>query len=147
MTERYEIRTKRLLSLLRPGNTKEVSSGGQVATGYKPDCVYKEGNKLWVLELESSTSRKGFIGGYIKAQKYFQENYPYDGRLLFIINHKKRNLMPIYQQIKQYHEWLKENGISVMPTYLMYDEPLLELTKRDVSIFSEEFLKSAELVK
>lgn len=146
MTERFEKRAKRELSALRSPGCRLDNDGGQVADGYKPDRVYIRRGLCWIVEFESSTSRKGFIGGYLKAQKYLGEVHGGNGALVFVINENKRNLKPVARQIAQYHNWLKEHGISVQPTYLMYDSTVIELRKRDVSLFSHHFLTSAEKV-
>lgn len=140
MTARYEVQVKRLLDQLESGRSRMTSDGGFVSEGYKPDRAYRRNNLTRVLELESSTSRKGFIGGYLKAQEYFQNYCGGKGRLVFIINRNKKNLYPIGDQLSLYHEWLRENGIHVQPTYLMYDEPLGSLTRERVEVLSGRFL-------
>ena len=90
MPLRYELRAKRLLNRMESGRTRMLNDGGYVSEGYKPDRVYRRNNLTWIIELESSTSRKGFIGGYLKAQEYFQNYCGGQGRLIFIINRNKK---------------------------------------------------------
>jgi hypothetical protein len=96
-----------------------------------------------VVEIESSTSRKGFLGGYIKAQKYFEEIGEEQGRLLFIINEEKRNVSAVARQLRYYCDWLKGHEILVHPTYLMYQTPLPDCIRNSVSLFSNRFLAAA----
>lgn len=145
-TDRFEIRAKRELSTLRSPGCTLFSDGGQVAIGYKPDRVYVRRGYCWIVEFESSTSRKGFIGGYLKAQKYLSEARGSNGALIFVINENNCNLKPVAQQIAQYHYWLKKQGITVQPTYLMYDRTVVELATRDISLFSRQFLSVADKI-
>lgn len=142
----FEPPIKGLLDRLPTGTTRLMHDGETVAVGYKPDRIYRRNGMFWVIEIESTTSRKGFIGGYLKAQKYFQDEHQGKGRLLFIINREKRNLEAIGRQITQYHDWLKANGISVQPTYLMYHDRLNGLVKNKVDVLSRIFLKKADFV-
>lgn len=140
MAERFELVTKRQLDMLPLNGSILIKDGGQVATGYKPDRVYEHNGEFWVVEIESSTSRKGFIGGYLKAQKYFHEEHEGLGKLLFVINERKRNLHSVSEQVKQYHLWLAEQGVSVQPTYFLYDTQLREFVAKKVKLFSKSFL-------
>ena len=57
--DRFEIGIKRRLEQMRfQEECTRVHNGGVVARGYKPDVVYRKNNRTWVVELESSTSRK-----------------------------------------------------------------------------------------
>lgn len=147
MALEFEIRIKNLLDKLPTNTARIVNDGEFVADGYKPDRVYTRNGVTWIIEIESSTSRKGFIGGYLKAQKYFDDNGISKGRMLFIINEAKRNLDAVGNQISQYHHWLKEKGITVHTTYLMYDTALNNLIKNKVDIFSQYYLKSASVIR
>ena len=66
--------------------------------------------------------------------------------MLFIINEKKRNLDAVSKQIKQYHNWLKEKGVTVHPTYLMYDAVLDGLIRNKISVLSKDFLETATVI-
>ena len=145
---KYEKRIKHLLDQMLSGRTKLRTNGKQVADGYKPDRTYRRNNQVWVVEIEASTSRKGYIGGYLKAQKYFQDEHRKGrGRLLFIIQCKDTNLEAIWRQLAQYHEWLQKNGISVQPTYLIYDTSLNYLMRDKVELFSRDFLAATMAIR
>ena len=140
---RFERRIKDLLEAIPSGRLKLTNDGEFVdlpVKSYKPDQVYTWGNTAWIVEIEASTSRKGFIGGYLKAQKYLQDN-DLNGGLIFIIQQKSiKNLNAIKDQLFQYHAWLKDQGIAVMPTYLVHDTHLKELNKSGISFLTKEFL-------
>lgn len=147
----FEQDTKELLDKLPKGSAKQSHDGGYLAEGYKPDRVYRRNGCTWIIEIEASTSRKGFIGGYLKAQKYFDDLSISKGRLLFIVQGQRPNakkepvsLEAVGKQISQYHSWLREKGISVQPTYLMYDNVLAELVVNGIDILSKEFLVSSD---
>ena len=57
------------------GNNRIATNGGQVTTGYKPDLTIKNQNNdvVFILESEQKTDRKAFLGDYIKAEKFSQE--------------------------------------------------------------------------
>jgi len=143
----YEAKIKKLLDQHGTKNVKQLHDGGVVAEGYKPDRVYKRNGQVWIIEIEASTSRKGFIGGYLKAQKYFEDTDTGKGRLLFIISDKDKKLESVSKQITQYHNWLKDKEIKVHPTYLMYDTELGKMAKNDIEIFSKEFLEASIVIR
>ncbi len=146
MTDRFEIIIKRLLDEIPQAYARVVHDGEYVSEGYKPDRIYIYGKETWVIEIESSTSRKGFIGGYLKAQKYFEDNELSNGNVMFIINHNKRNLDAVGRQISQYHSWLKGHQVDVKPTYLIYDTDLSNLTDDQENIFSSQYLKDSAVI-
>ena len=143
----FEQRIKALLDGMTDTRTKTLHDGGEAASGYKPDRVYQKGKNVWVVEIESTTSRKGFIGGYLKAQKYFDDEFSGRGKLLFILNREKRNRDAITRQIDHYHRWLKGRGIAVQPTYLIDDHHLKQLKRRKVELLSKEFTAAATAIR
>ena len=113
---------------------------------YKPDQVYQRGKKTWIVEIEASTSRKGFIGGYLKAQKYLHDNNK-QGGLLFIIQEKSiKNLSAIAKQLSQYDRWLYDQSIPVEPTYLIHDTKLNDLISSKVTLLSRDFFKQTQRI-
>jgi hypothetical protein len=143
VSDRFEIETKALLNLLPSVGIKCEHDGGRVAFGYRPDRVYIGRQKTWVVELESSTSRKGYLGGYIKAQKYIHQECGGLGALLFIINEQRCNADTIREQLQHYHDWLSSLGVPVQPTYLLNTSQLKAFAKSGVTLFSDEFLRCA----
>src|SRR4051794_14416034 len=106
MRDRFEIITKALLDTFPMATAKRLHNGGRVAFGYKPDLVYELGKATWIVELESSTSRKGYLGAYIKAQKYIHGQCGGRGSLLFVINESRCESETIKNQLQHYHDWL-----------------------------------------
>jgi hypothetical protein len=145
--DRFEVATKALLDKLPLGEVKPLHNGGCVAFGYKPDRVYIVRRCTWVVELESSTSRKGYLGGYIKAQQYLHEKRNGRGALLFVVNETRCKSETIKRQLQHYHNWLYELGVPVQPTYLLYTNEVKALAERGVTLFSREFLKCAKVVR
>lgn len=82
--KKYEDCIKDLLNQAVKVRTRRVSDGETVAFGYRPDCVYRRDSSYWIIEIEASTNRKSYLGGYLKAQKYLHESGR-SGNLLFII--------------------------------------------------------------
>lgn len=147
MPDRFEVATKAVLDAFPRGAAQPLHNGGRVSFGYKPDRVYRLRNATWIVELESSTSRKGYLGGYLKAQKYIHEQCSGRGCLLFVINESRCESLTIRNQLQHYHDWLAEMGVPVRPTYLLYAKELKELLARGTHLLSREFLQSAKVVR
>lgn len=86
----------------------ESFHNGQVLeSGYKPDCVLRNGNEYIILESENSSSRKTYVGGMIKAAHFLQNDR--FGKLVFVIVPKKNTrAATIANHLRPYLIWLGE---------------------------------------
>ncbi len=106
-----------------------IKNGQELAKGYKPDVVLKKDNHFIILESEVSTSRKGYIGGMVKAAKFLSSEFI--GILIYVIEIRK-NTTPaqIARHLKEYYEWiapltnLKSIYIISDNDYCKNEEPL-----------------------
>ena len=83
-----------------------VTRGTVVSVGYKPDCMLQNGNQYIILESETGTNRKMFLGGMIKASMFLRNEKT--GRLAFVIKeHTNTKDFQIANHLKIYYEWIK----------------------------------------
>ncbi|MFZ1528995.1 MAG: hypothetical protein WAT19_09610 [Ferruginibacter sp.] len=84
---------------------QKLFNGQELEPGYKPDYVLKSGNEYIILESESSSSRKTYVGGMVKAAYFFRNNKK--GKLIFVIVPKKNTkVVSIANHLKKYLNWL-----------------------------------------
>lgn len=90
---------------------KFFSAGTILHKGYKPDYVLRNGNKYILLESENNTNRKMFIGCVMKAAFFLQGEK--SGELVIVLHeHSNTTVEQIYEHIKPYFYWIKDNGIT-----------------------------------
>lgn len=117
-----------------------VSSGRQLAKGYKPDTVLQNKNEYIIMECDTGTSRKGYLGAMLKAGKFLTEEK--QGILILVIKEKPNTTVKqIAEHLQQYLAWIK----PLTNLRLIY---LIETTKycpdkQPVKILSSEFLRNA----
>lgn len=83
-----------------------VNSGRQLAKGYKPDTVLQKGNDYIIMECDTGTSRKGYLGAMMKAARFLtNEKY---GVIIFVIKEKPNTTVKqIAEHLREYLNWLK----------------------------------------
>lgn len=80
--------------------------GHELIEGYKPDVVLNKNNNYVIMECEHSTSRKHFLGGFIKASKFLIGSKK--GILIFVIFEKRNtSVRQIYDHLKPYFYWVE----------------------------------------
>ena len=118
-------------------------NGQELIKGYKPDVVLKNKNNFIIMESEVSTSRKGYIGGMIKAAKFLTgEN---SGILVYVIQVRK-NTTPkqIATHLIDYFNWIKT--LTRLEDIFVISDKDYYVEKMPLEIFSEEFIRIAEKV-
>ena len=118
-------------------------NGQELIKGYKPDVVLKNKNNFIIMESEVSTSRKGYIGGMIKAAKFLTgEN---SGILVYVIQVRK-NTTPkqIVTHLRDYFNWIKT--LTRLEDIFVISDKDYYVEKMPLEIFSEEFIRIAEKV-
>jgi len=82
------------------------SSGGEIAKGYKPDYSLKKGNEFIILECDTGTSRKGYVGAVTKASKFLTGEK--NGVLVLVMKEKgNTTVIQISNHLQPYLEWLR----------------------------------------
>lgn len=83
-----------------------LNSGGQLTKGYKPDTVLQNKNEYIIMECDTGTSRKGYLGAMLKAAKYLTNER--DGVLILVIKEKPNTTVKqIAEHLREYLAWLK----------------------------------------
>jgi hypothetical protein len=88
-------------------NYKIVSKGIALSSGYKPDIVLQNNKDYIIIECETGTSRKGYVGGMVKAAKFLTGDNT--GILVYVIKEKSNtNEQQIQAHLTEYFEWMKK---------------------------------------
>lgn len=83
-----------------------LNSGGQLAKGYKPDTVLQNKNDYIIMECDTGTSRKGYLGAMLKASKFLTNEKR--GVLILVIKEKPNTTVKqIAGHLREYLNWLK----------------------------------------
>ena len=83
-----------------------LNSGGQLTKGYKPDTVLQKRNEYIIMECDTGTSRKGYLGAMLKASKYLTNEK--NGVLILVIKEKPNTTVKqIAEHLREYLIWLK----------------------------------------
>lgn len=120
------------------------NSGGQLTKGYKPDTVLKCGEDYIIMECDTGTSRKGYLGAMLKAAKFLTNEK--SGILILIIKEKPNTTVKqIAGHLREYLAWLK----PLTNLRIVY---LIETTKYcpdkiPLQLLSSEFENSAIMIK
>jgi hypothetical protein len=117
-----------------------LNSGGQLTKGYKPDTVLQKGNDYIIMECDTGTSRKGYLGAMLKAARFM--NSEKKGILILVIKEKPNTTVKqIAVHLREYLVWLK----PLTNLRIVY---LIETTKYcpdkiPLKIMSSEFIRDA----
>jgi hypothetical protein len=83
-----------------------LNSGGQLVKGYKPDTVLQKGNEYIIMECDTGTSRKGYLGAMLKAARFLSNERK--GVLVLVIKEKPNTkVKQIAEHLREYLAWLK----------------------------------------
>lgn len=119
-------------------------TGQELAKGYKPDYVLANGNDFIILESESKTDRKAYLGALIKAAHFLQgEN---TGMLVFVILERgNTNLPQIVNHLKPYYEWIQDK--TNLREIFLIESGTYFSSGQVMSLDCEEFLRTALKIK
>lgn len=82
-------------------------NGQELEPGYKPDYVLKKGNHYIILESETTSSRKTYVGSMMKAAHFLQHENK--GDMIFVIDPKENTKVEsIASHLKLYLRWIKK---------------------------------------
>ena len=118
--------------------------GGELSKGYKPDFVLKKANNFIIMECDTGTTRKGFIGGLIKAAKFLTGNKT--GILIFIIKEKKNTrIAQIHSHLIEYFHWIKPLT-NLESVYLLKVEDYC-IDEKPIEILGNDFITNSKCIK
>jgi hypothetical protein len=87
-------------------NYAVTKSGSELDKGYKPDTVLQKGKNYIIMECDTGTSRKGYLGAMIKAAKFLTKEKK--GILVLVIKEKSNTkVSQIHQHLQNYYNWVK----------------------------------------
>lgn len=118
-------------------------SGKQLSKGYKPDCVLLGNDGYIIMECDTGTSRKGYLGAMMKAARFLSKTNT--GVLVLVIKEKPNTTVrQIADHLRDYLSWLK-------PLTNLRQVYLIETTKYcqekiPLRILSSEFIENAILI-
>lgn len=120
-----------------------VNSGRQLAKGYKPDTVLQKQNDYIIMECDTGTSRKGYLGAMLKAARFLTDEK--NGILILVIKEKPNTT------VKQIAEHLREYLIWVKPLTNLRLIYLIETSKYcpdkiPLKILSSYFMRDASMI-
>jgi len=119
---------------------KKQLSGETLSPGYKPDYVLKNGDSFIIMESETATSRKTFVGGLVKAANFLQAERM--GSLIFVLVPKSNiNAPVIARHLKPYLEWL--HPITNLRDVYVIESSAYYVTESPVAIYSADFFERA----
>ena len=124
-------------------NYRVIATGQEITKGYKPDAVLQNGNSFIILECDTNTTRKGFVGGMIKAAKYLTGHKT--GIVVFVLKERENtNVNQIHAHLTPYFEWVQPltnlQGIYIIAIdkYCVVDIPL--------RLLDVDFIKHAKAI-
>jgi len=118
-------------------------NGQELSKGYKRDFVLKRKDKYIIIESEVSTSRKGYIGGMVKAAKFLTGK---NSEILIFVIQIRKNTTPeqIANHLRNYYQWIRELT-RLKNVYIISDEDYCK-SGFPIEIFSEKFIQTAKQV-
>lgn len=121
-----------------------LNSGGQLTKGYKPDTVLQKGNEYIIMECDTGTSRKGYLGAMLKAAKFLANEKK--GILILVIKEKPNTTVKqIAEHLRGYLIWLKP--LTNLRVVYLIETTKYCPDKTPLKLLSLEFESSAIMIK
>jgi hypothetical protein len=124
----------------------------QIASGYKPDVVVRDtdGRLSAIIECETTTSRKAFLGDLLKAEKYASDDGVHPTLLIVLQEKENTTVEQIANHISNYSTWLAglEGGTLQLRNVLVISDHDFRLAmRRSASIDPEQFRQYCHVCK
>lgn len=121
-----------------------LNSGGQLTKGYKPDTVLQNGNDYIIMECDTGTSRKGYLGAMLKAARFLTSEK--NGKLVLVIKEKPNTTVKqIAEHLREYLAWLRP--LTNLRTVYLIETTMYCPDKIPLRLLSSEFKKCAITIK
>lgn len=114
--------------------------------GYRPDATVTDrgGSLKYIIEFETTTSRKAFLGGMTKAE-FYAETHGIEIDLLFVITERPNTRkQSIRDHLAPYLTWMKARRLDkfgIQNVLIISDEAYRESTKRMERFGLGDFIK------
>ena len=132
------------------GSNHIASKRASVNKYYRPDLTIADSINTvrMIIELESSTSRKGLVGAVIKAEKYSVDLGCRP--LLIIVLHQRTNttIDSVGEQIRHYFQWIKSmrlRGYGLCKVAIIADKEYRASCEKGEVIGSDSFLSRCRI--
>lgn len=120
-----------------------LNSGGQLVKGYKPDTVLQKGNEHIIMECDTSTSRKGYLGAMLKAVRFLSNERK--GILVLVIKEKPNTkVKQIAEHLQEYLVWLQP--LTNLNTVYLIESNRYCPDENPLELLSSEFITTATII-
>ncbi len=111
-------------------------NGQRLEIGYKPDYVLKKNKEYIIMESETGSNRKMYVGGMMKAAHYLQNEKK--GKLIFVIKPQDNTkVSSIAKHLKPYFLWIKK--ISNLEAVYVIDSEIYYTNEKLLTLDCNEF--------
>jgi len=126
------------------GSDHVATRGTEVAPGYMPDITVCDasGKLTFILESESKTDRKAFLGDLIKAEMYAEEKEADPVLIIVMRQFSNTTSKQIADHLLRYVKWLakKQGGrLKLSGVQVLYDSEYQESNERGEPLASNAF--------
>lgn len=119
-------------------------NGQEIDTGYKPDVVLRNGGDEYIIiESETGTNRKAFLGNMMKAAKYLSGTRS-GIAVLVIKEHSNTTVEQIYRHLIPYFKWIMPLT-NITAVYLINAEHYC-VDAVPLKLLAPEFLSCARVI-
>ena len=126
------------------GGHRIASRGEEVAKGYKPDLTATDTSDrlVLILESESTTNRKAFLGDLVKAEKYAEECEAHPSLVIVMQVYSNTTVKQIAEHLTPYVDWLarlKNGRLQLSDVLVISDEEYQQSIEANEVIGSDQF--------
>lgn len=120
-----------------------LNSGGQLVKGYKPDTVLQKGNEYIIMECDTGTSRKGYLGAMLKAASFLSNERK--GILVLVIKEKPNTkVKQIAEHLQEYLVWLQP--LTNLNIVYLIESNIYCPDENPLELLSSEFITTATII-
>jgi len=133
------------------GSLRIHSRGTEIAPGYKPDLTLVDnlGKVQFILECEQKTDRKAFIGDFIKAEMFSEENDHHPALIIVMQEQDNTKVRHISRHLQPYVSWLtklRRAPLNVPLLLVMSDIQYMASLEQSEQIGSSQFFGRGDRV-
>lgn len=120
-----------------------LNSGGQLVKGYKPDTVLQKDNEYIIMECDTGTSRKGYLGAMLKAARFLSNDRK--GVLVLVIREKPNTkVKQIAEHLQEYLVWLQP--LTNLNIVYLIESNIYCPDENPLELLSSEFITTATII-
>lgn len=128
-----------------------ASRGAAVSKGYKPDLTVRnsEGKLKFILESEQKTDRKAFLGAFLKAEMYAEQENQNPELIIVMQPFGNTTTKQIAKHLRPYKQWLeskKGDKLHLSAIQVMSDSEYLTAIEAGEQLGSAEIKRRGHFV-